>query len=109
MDATEVLHSHTPAPWVASSPSEVTGEVEIYAEATGRTIARIRDDGNAFGNAKLLERAPEMLAELRRAEAALRWAAQESAGRVRKEIVGGFLHHAADIRRLIFDITDSAA
>jgi hypothetical protein len=43
----------------------------------------------------------EMLEALRRAENALRWAARRCVGRVRKDVVGGFLHEANVVRDAI--------
>jgi hypothetical protein len=40
----------------------------------------------------------ELLAE---AERVIRWASQEAAGKVRREVVGGWLHHADKIRQAI--------
>ena len=51
--------------------------------------------------AVLLTAAPDMLEALAEAERVIRWAAQESAGRVRSEIVMGWLHHAAKINNAI--------
>jgi TatD DNase family protein len=52
--------------------------------------------------------AEPMLAELRQAELELRYAAQESAGRVKREIVDGWLLRASSIRDLIYNATDEA-
>ena len=41
---------------------------------------------------------PKLIAALKAAESTIRWAAQESAGRVKAEIVGGWLHHADQAR-----------
>lgn len=43
----------------------------------------------------------DALAELRRARTVLRWAAQEGEGRVRRELVGGWAHHADEIGRFL--------
>ncbi len=51
--------------------------------------------------APLFVAAPDMLEALKEAENCLRWAAQESVGRVDKEKVGGWLHHADKVRAVI--------
>lgn len=56
------------------------------------------------GESVILRRAiacSELLEELSEAERVIRWAAQESAGRVKQEIVGGWLHHANKIKAAI--------
>ena len=45
--------------------------------------------------------APDLLASLEEAERVIRHAAQEAVGRVKKEIVGGWLHHANEARAAI--------
>ncbi len=45
--------------------------------------------------------APELLAALEESERTLRWAAQESKGRVKAEVVGGWLHHADQAKAAI--------
>jgi hypothetical protein len=45
---------------------------------------------------------------LREAENCLRWAAQEANGRVKREIVGGWLHHADKARAAIVKATGGA-
>lgn len=44
---------------------------------------------------------PELLEALGEAESVIRYAAQESVGRVKAEIVGGWLHHANKARAAI--------
>lgn len=76
----------------------------VVDEMTGRDIGVVRgehDDNAASGSAVLVAAAPELLAALRQAEAIIRHAAQESAGRVKAEIVGGWLFEASEIRSLI--------
>lgn len=46
----------------------------------------------------------ELVVMLGKAERALRWAAQESTGRVKAEIVGGWLYHADQAASLITKI-----
>lgn len=55
----------------------------------------------AEANASLIAAAPDLLAALEEAERVIRWAAQEAAGRVDKEKVGGWLHHADQARSVI--------
>ena len=52
-------------------------------------------------DARLFAAAPVMLDALREAERVIRWAAQESSGRVKREIVGGWVHHANKARAAI--------
>jgi len=52
-------------------------------------------------NGRLISAAPDLLEALREAETVIRWAAQESAGRVKAEIVGGWIHHADNARAAI--------
>jgi len=59
----------------------------------------MRDEIEA--NAHLIAAAPVMLDALREAERVIRWAAQESSGRVKREIVGGWVHHANKARAAI--------
>jgi hypothetical protein len=51
--------------------------------------------------AELYAAAPELLAALAEAEKVIRWAAQEADGRVKAEIVGGWIHHANRVRAAI--------
>ena len=98
---------HTPGPWCVTHYSG--GDKGIYRESDGRDVALVRGyDERTCANAALIAHAPEMLAELRQAELALRHAAQESAGRVRREIVDGWILRAGSIRDLIYNATDEA-
>lgn len=56
-------------------------------------------------HARLIAAAPELLSELKQAEAVIRYAIQESRGRVAKEIVGGWSHHADRIAALLKSAT----
>jgi len=49
--------------------------------------------------------APALLEALQEAERVIRWAAQEAAGRVKSEIVGGWLHHADKCAAAIAEAT----
>ena len=75
------------------------------AEGVGRGALGYAEDmagEYATANAEtLLDAAPDLIAALEEAERALRWAAQESKGRVKAEIVGGWLHHADAARAAI--------
>lgn len=53
-----------------------------------------------------IEKLPEIVKALREAWNVICYAAQESQGRVKKEIVGGWIHHAAKIDGLL-RITES--
>jgi hypothetical protein len=90
---------HTQGPWIAGTSDN--GNNLIVANNGATFIAEARysrrypssiQEHNA--NARLIASAPELLAALQQAEKCLRWAAQESAGRVKQEIVGGWIHHA---------------
>jgi hypothetical protein len=54
---------------------------------------------------EMIKAAPDLLRELRTAETTLRWAVQESAGRVKAEIRGGWLHHATQACSVIHKAT----
>lgn len=51
----------TPAPWTYQ-PTAGNHDFSVYSEATGRTVALVRDFDEA--NARLIAAAPEMAAEL---------------------------------------------
>ena len=65
-------------------------QITIYDETSGERVATVFSEEAAT----LFKAAPELLEALKEAEAVIRYAAQESAGRVKAEIVGGWLHHA---------------
>jgi len=52
-------------------------------------------------SAHLLANAPEMLDALEEAANVLIWAAQEAKGRVKAEIVGGWIYHSNKVREVI--------
>ena len=83
---------HTPGPW----RHDATWSLIKHGKAE---IAAIHSGNGA--NAALIAAAPELLAALESAEKTLRWAAQEAQGRVKSEIVGGWLHHADQARAAI--------
>ena len=56
---------------------------------------------DAAANARLIAAAPTLLAVCVEAEATLRWAAQEANGKVKAEIVGGWLYHADKVQAAI--------
>jgi hypothetical protein len=92
---------HTPGPWkydrygYIESPS--TGLPICSMQPAGNLEAKARQRANAA----LIAAAPDMLAALREAWNVLCYAAQESEGKVRKEIVGGWIHHAAIINAIV--------
>jgi hypothetical protein len=99
---------HTPGPWEigrVSAPN--TGATPIrwkggnLAWACGKDSAHGFDEATARANARLMAAAPDLLAELNLAERVIRSAVQESAGRVKAEIVGGWEFHAGRIREAI--------
>lgn len=51
--------------------------------------------------AKKKAETPDLMVLLKEAEATLRWAVQEAKGKVKAEIVGGWLHHADKIQKAI--------
>lgn len=98
------MSHHTPRPWRL-----LTGEItdihgNVIAEVVGGDGCRYLDvDQNreCLANAELIVRSPDMLEELKAAEATLRWAVRESQGRVKREIVGGWLHRAESIATIV--------
>lgn len=102
---------HTPGPWVIGGSLISNGRTPVVrvlhngngnpSNASDYHRDAPRWIGGADANAALIAAAPELLAALRSAEAALRYAAQESAGRVRSEIVGGWLYHADQCRAAV--------
>ena len=107
---------HTPGPWKYEGgydplPHDYCCSTERIS-AGGVTIAEVAtcEDDTCPGvregwmNARLIAAAPELLDALEKAERVIRWAAQESDGKVQREIVGGWRHHAAQLRALIDSI-----
>ena len=76
------------------------GQGLIIDEATGRNVA-VAYDGK---DAQLLAAAPQLLDALKEARTVLKWAAQESKGKVKAEVVGGWIHHADKIENVINSI-----
>ena len=117
------MSKHTPGRWLARkgdvlNPDRPWGVVVLLSKeecisidgndsAFGErssVIAEICDastEGTPEADAKLMAAAPDMLAALKEAERVIRWAAQEAKGKVRREIVGGWLHHAQLINTTI--------
>jgi hypothetical protein len=107
------MSKHTPGPWTAKRGSnETLGYPWEVMGPDGKTICDILLDHNdeavtgedlerAEANARLIAAAPALLEALREAERVIRWAAQESAGRVKAEIIGGWLYHADKCRAAI--------
>jgi hypothetical protein len=106
----------TPGPWAASFyPGEpITGMIqpgrrqdEYHIDppkgdkSNGVSIIASTHGPNMAANARLIAAAPDLLEALREAWNVLCYAAQESKGKVRKEIVGGWIHHAAIINSII--------
>lgn len=83
---------HTPGPWSLEAVKDY-----LRHEDTGIDT----EHPEAIANARLIAAAPDLLAELDLAERVIRHAVQESAGRVKAEIVGGWEFHAARIREAI--------
>ncbi len=74
-----------------------TGDEE-YDEVTFENVKRLVACWNACDGLPDPSVVPKLIAALKAAESTIRWAAQESAGRVKAEIVGGWLHHADQAR-----------
>lgn len=74
---------------------------------TDEALARMKEDATALDktidtmlakNADLTAERDRLRGALGEAERVIRWAAQEATGKVKAEIVGGWIHHA-DIAR----------
>ena len=83
---------------------ETHGQSVVYDSENGKDVALVYDGKE---HAQLIASAPELLEACIQAEKVLRWAAQESQGRVKSEIVGGWLHHADEIRGSINKATET--
>lgn len=94
--------SHTPGPW-ATCPPEFTDEECWTVQEDGGMTVRVcgGDSPENRANANLIAAAPELLEELKEAEKVIRWAAQRSEGRVRADVVNGWLLHAKKIASVI--------
>lgn len=108
--------THTPGPWAVQGQWAVeTPRGTMLAECIEAPRIGIIGAWVGYGeegrtdNARLAAAAPDLLAELQEAERVIRWAVQESRGRVKAEIVGGWLHHANRIRTAIANAAPSAA
>ena len=94
---------HTPGPWHIARRSHA--EKRILVTKDGERVLACCSTGYAgkrgpipeperLANARLIAAAPELLAALQQAALVLKWAVQESKGKVKAEIVGGWSHHA---------------
>ena len=106
---------HTPGPWrihdgeqpcashlVLTSEYPIARESVAYvADNRAQVFVGDKSADRSLANARLIAAAPELLAELQTAWNVICCAAQESQGKVRKEIVGGWLDHAARINAAI--------
>ena len=100
------MSKSTPGPWKIVRCSE--GDRKDVDTIQAGTI-RVVEPGGIWGrsipecdaNAALIAAAPDLLAALKEAETVIRWAAQESAGRVKAEVVGGWIHHADKARAAV--------
>jgi len=81
-------------------------DFDTHAKAVA--FVRLMNGDEVAASARLMAAAPRLLEALRITELALRYAAQESAGRVRAEIVGGWLHHANEACVAIAEATGNA-
>jgi hypothetical protein len=86
---------HTPGPWKAEGRNNLVVNSRdgntIIIEPGGSEYAKLEE---LQANARLIAAAPDLLAALREAATVLKWAAQESKGKVKAEIVGGWIYHA---------------
>lgn len=99
-----------PASWINDGKT-VSAQVDPAHPSYIAPICFLDDEWSpeiVAANARLIAAAPDLLAELQKAELALRYAAQESAGKVRKEIVGGWLYHANKAKAAIAKATGAA-
>ena len=87
------MTQHTNSPWRVED-GEGGEHYEIRFRGVGSVAAVWGVTDESAANARLIASAPELLESLRECERALRWAAQRSAGRVRADVVGGWLHQA---------------
>ena len=104
------MNKHTPGPWrlewweYKGRPEPVL-TVRTDADAVAQVMGLWRDGADDSderqANARLIAAAPDLLAALEESERVIRWAAQEAAGRVDKEKVGGWLYHADQARAAI--------
>jgi Asp/Glu/hydantoin racemase len=87
---------HTPGPWTQGddNPLSIYGKYTNVATVHGTHATGARTEEEARANARLIAAAPDLLAALQEATMVLKWAAQESKGKVKAEIVGGWMHHA---------------
>jgi|LakMenEpi03Aug12_release.lakeMendotaPanAssembly.Ray.scaffolds.fasta_scaffold654476_2 hypothetical protein len=92
---------HTPGPWWTYKKP---GHTNSFVGSSTHDVAEVPHAGGEdtqASNARLIASAPELLDSLRECERVIRWAAQRSAGRVRADIVGGWLHQAEQARAAI--------
>jgi hypothetical protein len=88
---------HTSGPWQSQG---LTVFADGHGASTFKIVAEVNGNlGNwsdplPVANARLIASAPELLEALRECERVIRWAAQRSVGRVRADVVGGWLHQA---------------
>lgn len=104
------MSNHTPGPWTIEKSTRTDHHIiagrRWIATASNHDFHPTQEENErTIANAHLIAAAPDLLAALQTAENVLRYAAQESAGRVRREIVGGWLHHADQCRAAIAKAT----
>lgn len=100
---------HTPTPWtiegycIGHRTSKVAGSSKGLVAILGQDVEMSGDEiqANAAFIVQACNHHAELVVALSKAELALRWAAQESAGRVKAEIVGGWLYHADHAKSLL--------
>ena len=87
---------HTTGPWTQGDDNSLSiyGKYTSVAKVDGTHATGARTEEEAQANARLIASAPELLAALQQAALVLKWAVQESKGKVKAEIVGGWAHHA---------------
>lgn len=96
---------HSPLPWHTGGKLGA-----IVYDADGKPVANAvtfngveseRMTANAARIVRAVNSRDDLLAACKEAERIIRWAAQEAEGRVKAEIVGGWLHHANNLRKTI--------
>ena len=97
--------THTPGPWSVHNNVGKKGELGIVADSAPCVIAHGMSEKHwpeiAQANAQLIACSPDMVESLEEAERVIRFAAQEARGRVKSEIVEGWVHHADKIASTI--------
>ena len=92
------MSGHTQGPWKVLKHMVISEHEQRCIYQQGTTF---KDSSEAHANAHLIAAAPELLEALDEAEKVIMWAAQEARGRVKAEIVNGWIDHAVKIKATI--------